>query len=354
LSQVAAYTEVSIRELLQWVRHILREISDDPSSLASSNSYDSSCNPDQQPTQEDTLNEPHILDTAADGVPPHLLADTAYAVYAARFRSPAARAAVIEVLAAQGWPAPRVSAQLAARGSDNPSDSSSFQVLCEGSSRCVHIDDVALQWRSAKHHQSSLEADDGTPVELLQSALAVHAAATRTACQADFIQAHGLYMVQHSWLLHWLNQAQQQGLTSTEQIGWLGLYLYCSRVRHVAARLKIAALFISHFNLPECEAQWLAEAAVAVASGAVDGHEHLHLLPVGVKLDVVTVPVKPFVLTPRVLRAWALAGRFVISEDPLLLVGKDGCGKSEALKALAWLLGEELKQLNITPGEPWL
>lgn len=337
---------MSIRELLQWVRHILWDLPDVRSHQANS------CNYGQQATQQGMLHQPDSHEMAAGGVPKHLLADTAYAVYAARFRCPAARAAVTEVLACKGWPAPALAVQPTLPSSGSPAaSSSSFQVLCEASSRHVCIGDVALHGQPAKH-QSHPDINSGLPDELLHSALEVHAAVISTVCQADFIQAHGLYMVQQSWLLHWLHHVQQQGLRHGEQVGGLGLYLYCSRLRHVAARLKIATVFINQFNLHEVQAQRLAQAAAAVAAGAADAFPYQDILPRGVKLEVPTIPAKPFVLTPRVLRAWALAGRFVVSEDPLLLVGKDGCGKSEALKALSWLLGEQLQQLNITPGEP--
>ncbi|WIA29986.1 hypothetical protein OEZ86_000084 [Tetradesmus obliquus] len=60
-------------------------------------------------------------------------------------------------------------------------------------------------------------------------------------------------------------------------------------------------------------------------------------------------PAKPFVLTSRILRAWQVAGRALMAAEPLLVVGRDGSGKSECLRALSWLLGEQLQQFNLTP-----
>jgi energy-coupling factor transporter ATP-binding protein EcfA2 len=39
-----------------------------------------------------------------------------------------------------------------------------------------------------------------------------------------------------------------------------------------------------------------------------------------------------------------------MASEPLLVVGRDGSGKSECLRALSWLLGEQLQQFNLTPG----
>eukprot|EP00775_Hariotina_reticulata_P003371 gene3371-3646_t len=203
----------------------------------------------------------------------------------------------------------------------------------------------AEEWEQVVAAQLTAGGMEAAPAASLAVQLVSCHIAIQVACSSNnFPEVAAYTEMSIRELLQW-----QQGLTHREQVGWLGLHLYCSRLRHVAARLKIAEVFISHFKLPKGEAQRLAQAAAAVAAGAVDAFPDQDVLPGGVKLKVPTASANPFVLTPRVLRAWALAGRFVVSEDPLLLVGKDGCGKSEALKALSWLLGEQLQQLNITP-----
>jgi hypothetical protein len=60
-------------------------------------------------------------------------------------------------------------------------------------------------------------------------------------------------------------------------------------------------------------------------------------------------PEKPFVVTARCLQAWQVVGRSLQAAQPLLLIGRDGCGKSDSLRVLSWLLGMQLQALNMTP-----
>lgn len=59
---------------------------------------------------------------------------------------------------------------------------------------------------------------------------------------------------------------------------------------------------------------------------------------------------RPFYISAVVRNAWKLLAAGIMACDPVLLVGSDGCGKSECVRALACLLGAHLRELSITPG----
>lgn len=326
---MTAYAEVSIRELIKWTKHILLGQQHTPDSSAAATAGADS--PDQA-----------AVSTAA--VSEQLLSDTAWAVYAARFRTAAARAVVAQLLTEKGWPAPPLSSTLG-----NASDSMDFDVSIKDGSRTVRLGGTAaLHWQPTKHYNlTDTETARQLPEVMLQAAAAAHAAVVQLTSQAHFVQVHGVYQVHQSWLQHWLQQLQQLELAGDmQQAGWIGLYLYCSRLRHADARSALAAVFASHFNLQQQAAANLA----AVCSGAAAGSTELPPQLAGLQLQQPD-PAKPFVLTSRILRAWQVAGRALMAAEPLLVVGRDGSGKSECLRALSWLLGEQLQQFNLTPGE---
>lgn len=341
LPQIAAYSEVSIRELIKWVKYILLELKKTSPNNTESDSSGSVSGSVTGSTDGGggSRGGSSASELGLHPVPEKLLSDTAFAVYAARFRTAEARTAVVQLLSGRGWPMPHVHV--------THSSDATLEVSSAGSSRTVQIGGTSMQWQQADT-SSGLDAGMGNlPEEQLRLAAAVHAAVKALAATSAFIQAHGVYLVQQGWLQHWFQQLQQQGVTSTTRAAWLGLYCYCSRFRHAAARSAIAATFAAHLGLPEHAA--VAAGTACLGSGPSDVDQPLQQCLPGVRLNPV-LPAKPFVLTARVLKAWQVIINSLTAAEPLLVVGRDGCGKSGSLRALAWLLGEELQQSNLTPG----
>jgi hypothetical protein len=141
---------------------------------------------------------------------------------------------------------------------------------------------------------------------------------------AELVGRCGLYLIDSSWLHAWLSAARAEGCGDAADAGALGLRLYCSWLRHGEARAAVADAFARHFGAGVAAA---AELGAVAAAGSRT----------------------PFAVTPRVLRAWRLAALALRHGEPLLLVGRDGCGKSAALVALAGILGEPaMQQINVT------
>lgn len=266
-------------------------------------------------------------------------------MYASRFRTEAAHAAIKLVILEQHWPFPAII---------SPSHDASVVRWAADGGQAVAIGSTALQWTVTEPHSrvTSSAAQNASELSaaVQEATAAAHEEVKAITLQTEFYSSHGLYMVDFNWLFHWQQQLQMQQITGLKQVGWVGLYLYCSRFRHRAARAAVAAAFINRFDLPESTA-----ATVAADCGDMNcsgAHKLLLQHLPGFHPEPVN-PAKPFVPTARVLRCWQLAGRSLMLGEPLLIVGRDGCRKSESLKALAWLLGEHIQQFSLTPGKRW-
>lgn len=323
--QLSAYSEVSIRELIKWVKHI----------ILSRTSAAQSVLDQQADVTSGTRDQGHPI-------PSQLLSDTAYTVYAARFRTAAAKAEITQLLTTKmRWPKPSTSSR-----------HTTLQISTERNGRNIQLGCMSLQWRGMGNpsQDEAKLVPFNESAAILSAALAAHAAVAATACGVNFIQQHGIYSVDQTWLQHWLEQAQQQGLDDLNEVGWLGMYLYCSRLRHAGARTAVGELFVDHFGLDQSVALDVATACSGVASSRAS--TMLAAAAPGVQLMPIS-PAKPFALTPRIVKAWQFAGRSLEAAEPLLLVGRDGCGKSESLRALGLLLGMQVQHFNMTPGEFW-
>lgn len=374
-AQVASYSEVSIRELIKWVQYLLIGCSNDnsrsdsssglmadPNTTASSSAAAGSHGAATATTPSVTLaavNSSSTPERAPAVVPEQVLSDTAWAVYAARFRTSAARAVVQQLLTgAMGWPMPNTAA-----GGLSPHN-------IDGAGRGLQVGSLSLQWQPPQEQSQAAGTDlaaghaaaavlQGSPsdvaVAFAAAAVSAHDDVLQCVLASEFIRQHGVYMVQPSWLEGWLQLVQQHGMHDMQQAGWLGVYLYSRRFRHAAARVAVAAAVAARFGLelqPGMAATVAAsgqpagplQASFASSSGSCQWQS---VLP-DMQLPAVE-PDKPFVVTPRFLQAWQVAGRSLQAGQPLLVIGLDGCGKSESLRVLSWLLGMRLENLNMTP-----
>ena len=101
----------------------------------------------------------------------------------------------------------------------------------------------------------------------------------------------------------------------------IGAGLYCGSIRKSAGRKQVFGIF--HKRFPAMQAP----TAIHPAS-------------------------TPFVLTPRVMQLWRLMSSAVKSSDsqePVLVVGPEGCGKTRAIHALASVLHQDVEDCFLTP-----
>lgn len=142
---------------------------------------------------------------------------------------------------------------------------------------------------------------------------------------ADFIEKYGLYIdFSVAWLWDWMKMALgllHYGIEEMDKVGSLGAQLYSSRLRHQAAREHVYSIFASVF-------------------GSVD--------TVFKCLDSV-VPTPPLYISEHCIRYVQLALLAVQNGDPVLLVGKSGCGKSSIAKAIGFLLQRHIEYAVMTP-----
>jgi hypothetical protein len=164
----------------------------------------------------------------------------------------------------------------------------------------------------------------------------LHIAVVRTVLSMPFIERHGLYRVSRRWLEDVEAAVLSGGLGGEEagggeehsllmQASQVAVACYSRQFRSVSAgeevavamaRAAHAAGFPAPSSPPSGPAQALCEAAVPLV-GAVP----------------------PISVTPRVLRVWhqiLFALRF---QQPMVVIGEVGSGKSEAVEALAIAMG---------------
>jgi hypothetical protein len=313
LAQVGGYAEITLRELRRWTPHLL---------LA------------------------HTLQPATAAMQQHHLAQGAYVIYAARFRTPQDRASIVQLIDTHlGCPlqpfdvvdtwaihtlptedsmpspdafAPPVAKVLQLDGS---------QVAAAGASAPQeHVPPELLHWCS----------ECGMPREWMAAAMQVHTAAVQLLSSREFIGSHGMYRITASWLTAWLAAATAAG-DSVDQFATFvatGALLYGQRLRHASAREQLQGTF--------WQAAGLREEQVAAA---VEEASELQLLDYADAADM------PFAVMPSTLRTWKVVGHVLEAGESPLVVGSAGCGKSEALMALGYAAGASVLQHALTPGE---
>jgi len=101
----------------------------------------------------------------------------------------------------------------------------------------------------------------------------------------------------------------------------IGAGLYCGNIRKSAARQQVFSIFKK--QLPALQAP----TALHIASA-------------------------PFVLTPRATQTWRLISTAISSsesQEPILVVGPNGCGKTSVIQALASMLQQAVEGCFLTP-----
>jgi hypothetical protein len=307
--QRAAYSEVSIRELLKWVKRLGCYIQEHKSQ--------------QQPQG------PHY-----QLVPNQVLSDLAFMIYAARFRTAKALDLVGRAISEQSWPDPMQLGE-GQHGAAAAAAAEARQLMLTAPT--LAAGHTAKEFNAATFDDaaSSHNAYDG----LIDAA---HAAVVHALREPSFWQEHGLYMVPHSWRHHWQQQSHGLQAPSTQKVGWMGVYLYSIALTGAAAASKAAAAIATYFGL--------SSDIVAAAESADSLTEAFKVLCSPAPLVQHLAPLAPYVVGQRVLKVWHVAASALKAGEPVLVIGKEGCGKSSCLAALAWLLGKDLQAAALTPG----
>lgn len=140
-----------------------------------------------------------------------------------------------------------------------------------------------------------------------------------------FIEKYGLYAdFSDIWLRDWMEMALSLSLFEIEEmgkVGSLGAKLYSSRLRHQAAKEFVYSIFSEIF-------------------GPVDA---------AFECPESVAPAPPLYVSKHCIKYMRLALLAVQNGDPVLLVGKSGCGKSSIAQAIAFLLQRPIEYAVMTP-----
>lgn len=274
----------------------------------------------------------------------------AWGVYGARFRA-LGRDAVLRQIEAQWHTRPLMDVE------DGPGKwAVSEREVKLGSVHNVHVAEfsegsAAVKERALKTlvygamhaaPQLNLQASDQT------KAVQLHLLLRRNLANSAVAQAGngvGLYDVSESWLYGCIRMAAQAAAAAVALRGgtlppsalreiWIAstVVSYALRIREAALRTTVVSTIKSTLAAPGTPEALLQEAySLASRPG-------------------MSVPMTvPFVATGRFLRAWMQIARALRIQQPVLLTGETGCGKSECLKSYASLCGHDMLSAFLTP-----
>ena len=113
---------------------------------------------------------------------------------------------------------------------------------------------------------------------------------------------------------------------------------YMARLRHSSAQLEVLSIFEKTFGFTSVRRdRSKAEELIAAFMEQKLGK------------DLGGDAAAPVVLTERLKYVWRQLVHEMRVDTPILLVGAEGCGKSEAVRALASMTGHSIEQCALTP-----
>lgn len=192
---------------------------------------------------------------------------------------------------------------------------------------------LAVSVRDAIKIPESASLDSELWTSTVFSACGAHLRIRAALWTADVVQRHGLYRVDATWLQTWLKTVAASIVRgdppTPKAIALVGAATYVAFLRHGKSLTETVLRAVNaHYRVAispdECE-----RAVIALSDSVA--------------------PDCPFVVTLRVRQLWKELLHTLRQQQPTVVVGRVGCGKSDAVVALACLLGIDVSQVCITP-----
>ncbi|CAF1361581.1 unnamed protein product [Adineta steineri] len=288
--EIGPYAEITIRELLKWIRLMIRQ--------KKHNQWPND-NTEQLP----------------------ILSFSAWCVYGARYRK-TGRELIKRILTDPNkcnWPNPALdNIKLKINLHEN-------QIYFDDISCTIKINEQPTNIEKEWNRTFKLAGLNDVEYEpnVWKRVLAVHVAIHKQLLTTDFIQQHGIYRIQRSWLWEWLiATAKLKILTERIKLGELGCTMYQCRFRHKKAQEMVSKCFNDIFQ---------------ITSFSSEPKQQL------CKAEL------PYILSDRVLSTLKQVCYNMYIKQPILVTGDEACGKSDLLLTLSWFYSKHVHQLNITP-----
>ena len=222
-----------------------------------------------------------------------LLSFSVWCVYGARYRGDG-RAMVERILTDDG------------RGGWGRPALQNIELMIDLEKNYVHFDTVRFPARV----KASIDDPEAEWNEAFAAANLPTISYDRDVLNIDFSRSNGIYRIDRSWLWEWLVSAARSNLlTPPKALALHGIEMYQARFRHGKAQQTVPHCFSEVFNDPELKEK------------IVDGSFFR--------------PEMPYVLTILKQVSFNLS-----IEEPILLTGPEGRGKSELLRTLVWFAGQ--------------
>ena len=175
-----------------------------------------------------------------------------------------------------------------------------------------------------KRHFSAKAPLHGSDKRTIEQCMSTHGDVSEAVLDPDFMQRHGVYTsFSEFWLVQWIADALQKGCLSSgspEKLGQLGAEIYCSAFRKDEARMVILDIFAKNWNIDRDS----------------------------MNLQSFDVPEMPVVLNDHTCELLTVLVNALQSEQPILIEGCAGSGKSCLAKTVAFLLRNRYEQVTLT------
>ncbi len=294
--EVGSYTEITIRELLKLTGHL--------QSLQADGRW-----------PKGQKNEIRML-----------AAFETWCVYGARFRNQSARKMLRELIQ-EIW------FQEDARGQFSEHISLPFKDAITITEKHVEIDKVRSQRQSIPSSQENTSWQDELETRFVDIARAVDRKVLQLISSKQFVLDFGVYQLSKGSLTLWLENAAKLSKDAhhrkhdaeLKELVREGVLVYAAQIRSPLAQKQVQDLFVEEFKALGLKSEL----------GTFDYTQTPAFCP-------------PFVITQPVLEVWKQVLACLRLHEPILLVGGPGCGKSEMLRALAFLLGHKCYTICLT------
>ena len=195
-----------------------------------------------------------------------------------------------------------------------------YSALRSDDKQRLQLDAEAL-W---KRHFSSGPTLDNNGKQTIERCMSVHGHVLKAILDPNFIQCYGVYTsFSEYWLVKWIADALQKGCFRNDcpkELGLLGAEIYCSALRNRQAQMIVFKIFKKEWNFDRDS----------------------------VELQSFLVPEMPVVVNDHTCELLTVLVNALRSEQPILIKGCAGSGKSCLAKTIAFLLRNQYEQVTLT------